>query len=882
MEPVSFILGTATLPLLYFAARYVNGMMEDSSIADAVQWEALATNKLVLTKDEAFIAVWEVSGPDLSFTSPERADALGLRVQRLLDTMDGDTMLHVDSVRVESEEHKSPDGTVPPVAKLIDEKRKEKYSSGDHFENRTFLALTVQPQSSAAGSFLSDLMYTGDYNTGESYEEKLEMAQEAAREFGQYLPDPLSPTRLEGKDLVSYLHLMMTGENADVTPPPPEYPSLRYLYAHDLQSGFEPKLGDKWYSVVGIWGYPEEVSMGVSEALYGVPFPYRFSNRLIGLNKAKALSEIQSRTGKFQMEANDLLSQLSSNPNESDPNNLYKDDRAQELAFETKEVERQVQSGNSLLHHTGVVIVWDEDKDQCHEKALQIKKHLRNAEGGFIVSEEKGMATQALIGSWAGHGEPNQRRYLLLSPSASRMLPITGTYPGPTETPCTFYEDDDGEPAPPLFYSSTEESVPFRFTPFGESGDVGHQAVVGPTGSGKSIFLNFQALRQIHYEGGRSIVFDRGHSFAPLCESLDGTFYDLDEMEVGFMPLADIDDSTELSWAVTWISDICRDQGVDIDPSRRQAIRNTLERVSQQSNRTLQNFQQIMSGRDKEVADALQPFAGRGDLGNLLNSNEDNFQDGHFLVIELGSLVDLDPNIFTPVLTYLFHKIGTMLSGSRPTHLIADEFFALARKSQTGRDRIEEALRTYRKKNAFVTIGTQAPGDLIGEETEGILNSINTHIMLPNPDALSPVQREAYKEIGLNPEQIQIIAESRPKREYITIQPDGSRKFDLDLGVELAFMTEFRDLTLKETANMIVEYKSRYGSTWIHEWLKARGLSDAANDAPLDVKRKDGTGDIKFLPAPEEGSEGLQPTGGQEFLEEGDGATQAPERTVSV
>jgi type IV secretory pathway VirB4 component len=867
-----FLSGVAVVPILFLTVQYVNDYLQSSSLADSVQWESLAASNLVATKDESFIAVWEISGPDLSFTPPSMVDSLADRVERLLNTVDGETMLHVDTIRIPSTEYASADGACPPVAEFLDQERRKDYSSGEHFENRTFIALTISPASESSTSFLSSYAYTGDYNTASSFEEKVSYAQERAREFRQYIPDDLNPTRLSGSDLTSYLYLMMTGDPQKVTAPPPEYPSLRYLFAHDLHSGFEPKLGDKWYSVVGIWGYPEKVSMGVSEALYDVSFPYRFSNRLIGLNKADALAAIKDRTKKFQMQANDFWSLLADNPDEADPNDLWKDDHAQAMAFETKEVERTVQSGTSLLHHTGTVIVWDEDKDRCREKAVEVKKHLRNVGGGYVVDQEKGMATEALFGSWAGHGEPNKRRYLMLSPSATRQLPVTGTYAGPETTPCSYYESDDGTQPPPLFYASTEESVPFRYSPFGYSGDVGHQAVVGPTGTGKSIFLAFQALRQLHFEGGRSIIFDRGHSFAPLTEAVDGVYYDLDEMETGFQPFSNVDHAPERRWAVTWISEICRHQGLTVDPDRRAKISETLKDLGTRSQhrRTLRNFQELIRGLDKQVAKALNPYSGKGELGNLLNGSEDQFRDSHFITIELGTITELDPQIFTPVLTYLFHKVGTLLSPERPTHVIADEYFALAKKSKAGRDQIEQALRTYRKENAFVTIGTQSPADLTGEDLQGITNSIKSYIMLPNPKATSPAQEKHYKSIGLNDEQINLISQARKKRDYISIQPRGARKFDLGLDAELAFLENYRDLSLKETAQKILEYKSEYGSRWIYEWLRARGMEEAANAAPLDKKRSDGTHDIKFLPAPSSHRE-MAPTAGPQHLD-GDGS----------
>lgn len=873
-----FVLGLAVSPVLYIATRYVGGLLSSPSLADSIQWEALATEDLVLCKDGAYIAVWEISGPDMSFSSAARADKLADNVADLLNVLDGNSMLHVETVRVPSTEYASPDSEdIPPVARFTDQQRKKDYQDGDHFENRTFLALTLGSQQQSAYSFLSAFMYSGNVDMTASTEEKVSAAQNRATEFSQFIPKALSPRRLSGDDLTSFLYLMMTGRDQDVTAPPSEYASLRYLAAHDVRSGFQTKIGDRWYGVVGIWGYPESVSVGVSESLHDVSFSYRFSNRLVGVDTSEALRQIQRRTGQYNVQGNDFFSLLSDNPERSDPDDLYQDDHAKEMAFETKDVEREVQAGHSLVHHTGAVIVWGESKEQCQTRITEVKKHLRNAGGGFLVDQETGMATEAVIGSWPGHGGPNKRRYLLMNYAAARILPITGTYAGPEETPCSFYQNEDGSQPPPLFYSSTQEDVPYRFTPYGQSGDVGHQAVIGPTGTGKSILLGFQAMRQLHFKGGRSIVFDRGHSFAPLTEALGGTYYDLDNIQDGFKPLADIEEESERQWAVSWICDLVSQQNVDVTPTRRRRISEVLNQMAQTTDRrTLSDLQTLLAPQDKALSRAMDPFTGGGELGDLLNSTTDHFRDSHMITIELGNLANFSSKIFAPVLTFFFHKIETLLSPSRPTHVIADEFYMLASNSPTALEKIEEALRLYRKENAFLTVGSQDPGDLVqGDTGAGILGQIKTQIMLPNPRALKPAQKSAYKEIGLTEEQIQLVASAEPKREYIVIQPGGARKIDLGLDSELLFQTPYKDLSFKETARMIRNMKSEYGSKWIHEWTKLRGREDLANDAPLDKKRRDGRRPTKLLPAPGQ-TEELPPPGDPKLIEErirhGDGA----------
>jgi type IV secretion system protein VirB4 len=853
---IALLVGMLIGGFLYLAAQWVMGFLKPDTLSDVLQWEILAAANMVGMKDRSFLAVWKVRGPDLTFATNAMVDNLADRVRRLLSTLNDETMRHVDSIRVPAYEYATAEGDCPAALDFMDRVRERQYAGGEYYDTTTYFALTISTRAEE-GSFFDSFLYSGDKGTiSNSYADLLQSAELIADDFESNIPDLLRPERLSGSDLVTYLHTCLSGHHHPVTAPSPQYPSLRYLYAHDMETGFEPHVGDHWFSVVGLWGYPEEMQMGVLKKLDELPFSYRYSNRLVGLGQQETLAAIEKRMGQFQMQANDWLSLLSDDPSQVDPNDLNKDEHSQQMAFEAKDVKRRVQSGQSILHHTGVVLVWDTVKSRAEKKARVVKKVLRNSGGGFVVSTEEGLGTESFIGTLPGHGSQNPRRYLLLAESVARLLPVLGTYAGPTETPCSFYEDEDGHAPPPLFYAKTKQYTPFRFSPYGESGDVGHQMVVGPTGAGKSIFLQFQAARQLHFEGGRSILFDRGYSFAPICEALDGTHYDLSNLDLGFMPLSGIADPSERRWAVSWITSILTLSGMKVGPTERQYVSDALTAMADAYEErqdpkylTLQEFSTQV--QDPQIKAAMKPFDGQGQLDGLLNAEEDIFHDDDFIVIELGDLMELDVEIFTPVLMFLFHRVENILSPTRPTHVVADEFFVFASKSPQGRDYFESALRTYRKKNAFVTLATQAPTDLTKKGMEGIVNSCPTKIMLPNANALDEVQRRGYKELGLNPTQIQVIADSTPKREYIVVQSDGTRRFDLGLTAELAFMTPGPGLSLSETADRMSEHKQLHGSKWIYKYLKYREQDEHLSEVVLDRTRGSGQKQPLLLPAPD-------------------------------
>jgi len=844
----------------HYLALWAMDFMTPSTLSDVLQWETLADDRLVGTKDRSFIAVWEVQGPDLTFATSATVDSLASKMERALRTLDENTVLHVDAVRLPAHDYATADSDVPAPLKVMDKFRASQYRRGDYFETPTYLALTISEEQNRS-TFFSNLFYTGEgARLRDTYQDLVHSAELRAEDFEANIPTELNATRLTGDALTTYLHTCLTGHHHSVTSPPTSFPSLRHLFASDLQSGFEPRVGDNWFCVVGVWGYPRRVQMGVVETLKELDFPFRYSNRLIGMSQAAALKAIETRQKSFQLKANDYFKLLSSDPDAVDPHELKKDTYSQELALETKHVSQNIQAGERLFHHTGLIIVWDPVKARAEKKARIVKKVLRNSGGGFVVQQEEGLGTEAFIGSLCGHASQNPRRYLLLSETVTRLLPIMGAYPGPLTTPSKHYVDlETGESPPPLFYAQTDEHTPYRFSPFGQSGDVGHQMVVGPTGTGKSILLGFMAARQLHFRNGRSILFDRGHSFAPLCEAMDGKHYDLSRMgeTAGFMPLSRLHIESERRWATSWIADIASMSGVKLTPGERNALNQTLHDMArtaaEKQDRAYLTMRELaVQVQNQNLKAALQPFCGSGELGGLLNASTDILTDNDFIVIELGDLMDLDVHISTPVLMYLFHKVETMLSATRPTHVVADEFFVFSAKSAQGRQYVENALRTWRKKNAFITIATQSPSDLIHDEMAGIVNSIMTKIMLPNPNALDTVQSRAYEHLGLNDKQIRVLAQSKPKCDYVSLQPGGTRRFNLGLSVELAFLTSAPGLSLADTADLMFDFKRRFGSTWIASWLRYRGFTEHLTHAVVDRRRGKGRREPLLLPEPDD------------------------------
>ena len=209
----------------------------------------------------------------------------------------------------------------------------------------------------------------------------------------------------------------------------------------------------------------------------------------------------------------------------------------------------------------------------------------------------------------------------------------------------------------------------------------------------------------------------------------------------------------------------------------------------------------------------------------MCSSDLDSLGGGAFQVFEIGHLMNLGEKNLVPILVYLFHRVEQRLRDERPSLLIIEEAWITALNSVFGQ-KVEEWLRTLRKKNTAVVFVSQSLADVVGSTRRDIiLESCPTKIFLPNPEAENEQVRRLYQSIGLNSRQIRMLAMAVPKRQYYYTSPLGRRLISLGLGpVALSFV----GMAGREAIASVDGLMATHGSTWPAEWLHARGLAGAA------------------------------------------------------
>ena len=135
-------------------------------------------------------------------------------------------------------------------------------------------------------------------------------------------------------------------------------------------------------------------------------------------------------------------------------------------------------------------------------------------------------------------------------------------------------------------------------------------------------------------------------------------------------------------------------------------------------------------------------------MGRFVDAEEDGLGASRFITFEIEKLMAQGERVLLPVLTYLFHRIDQRLDG-RPTIVVLDEAWVMLMNGTFGA-KVEEWLRTLRKKNAAVILATQSVTEVANSSLRDlILESCPTKIYLPNAEARSPATAELYRKFGL-------------------------------------------------------------------------------------------------------------------------------------
>ena len=777
---------------------------EKGKLSSYVPWICLIDKGVVLNKNGTLQKTLKYRGYDLDSSTVYELKNINAKLNDVIKRLGQGWSLNVEARRKRCTDYIEAENEILAID-IIEKERKLNFLENEHFESEYYLTivqLIPTDNSKKVGEIFLEYAKKSEIldKTLENFNKEFKKILNLFKEIF------LEVTELDDEETYTYLHSCVSTKTDKVVVPEIPYAMANYLCDSDLVGGLKPKLRGKEIRCISIQGFPNYTVPGFFDVLNRLNIPYRWITRFLMLSKLEALSKMErkyknifsQRLSLFQRVYAELTGEKEENSRKLNEDALNK----------ANEVRTQIAltAGDYVSQgfYTCTLIVDGDSIDEVEERVDVISKTINNM--GFITIEESINSVEAFLGSIPGNITNNIRMPILNTITLSHLLPVSSVWGGDSW--------NKHLNAPPLIYTKTKGSTPFRFNIHIE--DIGHSAIVGPTGYGKSVLLGLIASSFMKYKDSRVYFFDKDASSRVLTYAVGGEFHDLGNDELSFQPLANIEIVEEKEWAYGWILEILEQENVKVSPTQKEKIWKALDNLAKTpiELRTISNF--YTSVNDREIKEALIPYKIGGALGKYFDSDKDTLNFSRWQVFEMNQVINNKKGI-TPLLSYIFRRIENSLDGN-PCIIILDECWMFF-DNPIFAAKIREWLKVLRKKNCSVIFATQELGDILNSKLfTTVLDACQTKVFLPNPNAFADNYIPIYQKFGLNKTEIEIISKATKKKEYYYKSTKGSRLFELDLKEKTLSLIASSDLPKQNKAKELKEIY-RDANDFTREWL---------------------------------------------------------------
>lgn len=794
--------------------------------AELVPWMLLVTDDVVLCKDGSLVALYEFAGVHLEACAPGEETRVTRALEHALRAFDERCSLWwiVDRRRAPP----ARPGSFPdPVSAMIDRHWCAALERQGPYVNRHLFAVCLAPATGAA-TWLETFAQgrrSGLLGTlVRSFDRREAFALEAARidrdlarlaslleAFAEGVPF-LGLRRLAGGALLAALH--DRASPASEGQPVRGLPMPCYLDAwlpdNQLEVGRDilrfSHLNESALRVaaLAIKGWPAETWPGMLDELLSVPgeltvvgvlrieHPQRAARRIRDAERHQRnlrkgvmayLREAATREESAQVDAGRVR---------------LAEDAAEALAAITAE-------GAVFGHACLTVIARSTDAEALAQTLRECGTRLRRR--GFLLLRERvnllGAFTVSLPGQWA----LTPRWHLVSAANACDLAPLRTQASGPPDN--AHLSRQLGSPQPVLTHLPALDGTRIAFDLHVD--DVGHTLLLGPSGSGKSVLLNFLLAQARRYPGVRICLFDRDYAARIPTLLQGGAHIDLgrESRAPRLNPLARLADLDERAWVARWVAMLMGE--VAARPEARRALTEAIDLVAAQPPQAWR-LRALAAMLPAPLAAALAPWVGDGGFARYFDHPDDALDLGALACLELGALYR-ESAVAAAFLEYAFHRLERTLDGT-PAFVCIDEAWSVLGDARFAA-RLGDWLRTLRKRNAAVILATQSLAEIEASPVlPVILDNVPTRIHLAN--AHVHAQRRLYVErLGLTEAQLARIRDLRPGGEAYVMQP--GRAWVLQCRFPPPLLAALRSDPLAQ--RLFRRVQAQGGDDWIDRYL---------------------------------------------------------------
>ena len=738
------------------------------SMAHFIPYKCHWNSSTIITHDEKLIRIIRVKG--FSF---ETADDIDIDIKKrtrnnLLKSMSsGNFSLYFHTIR--RKEKGFPDGSMPEgFSKDLNDAWQQKHSDSECYVNEHYFTLIRGLNKggiSGIQNMITKIQHQADKSSWENfmndaYEELEEATERILNGFSSYSAELLEIRESENgffsEPLEFLARLVNCGNSQPLLIPLGDiahYLPLNRLYFGNKTIEIHSLSGVKYAGVVSIKEYRPSTHSGILDGFMQMPFELIVSQSFSFVDRAIAISSMQLQQRRLTQSEDVATSQIGAIDEALDSA------MSGEFAFG--------------LHHLTILCIQDTLKKI--ETALSLATvQLSNC--GINGVREKINLEPAYWAQLPGNNDYMARRSTV---NTLNIASFASFHNYPTG------KRDGNHWGNALTVLNTSSGTPYFFN--FHIRDVGHTMIVGPTGAGKTVLLNFLCAQAQKFRP-KLFFFDKDRGAEIFVRSIGGIYIIPSASKVsGFNPFQLADTLENRSFLVEFLKALISADSKSIPAHEVDRINEAVAgnfKIPKEKRR-LRNLAPFMGLMGPgTIAGRLAKWHSNGSHARLFDNELDliDLDASRTFGIEMGHILQ-DKEAIGPVLLYLFQRIQNSISGE-PTMIVLDEAWALI-DNPVFAPKIKDWLKVLRKLNAMVVFATQSVEDATKSDiSDTLVQQTSTQIFLPNLKATS-VYRSVFR---LSEREFNLVRTTDPSSRFFLVKQDND---GVVAKIDLSGMEEF-------------------------------------------------------------------------------------------
>ncbi|MEP3329831.1 VirB4 family type IV secretion system protein [Sedimentitalea sp.] len=502
-------------------------------------------------------------------------------------------------------------------------------------------------------------------------------------------------------------------------------------------------------AMFGINEYPSTTRPNMLDDLLTAPFRFVLSHSFRCVAKSEAMKSMKLKEGRMR--------------NANDP--------AYSQADELQAARDELMSGSFVMgEHNMSLLLFGDDPASLRAHVSDASTLLANS-GAVVAREDLGLES-AFWAQLPGNQSKRLRPALITGRNFAALSPLHNH-------PVGHRSGNLWGPAVAKLKSSADSAFYFSF----HVGDLGHTGIFGPSGTGKTVVLNFM-LSQLEKLSVKRVLFDKDCGGEIFVRASGGTYLAFDTGEkTGCTPFKalELTPSNE-AFLVSLVTSMLTDPQHPLsaeDYARIEAAVSGLANVpkDRRSVSVLRELIGFGTGEADDIGNRLDKWAGNGRLAWVFDGDADEISlDANLIGFDITSFLD-DPTIRNPLMMYLMHRVEQLITGQRIAIFIDEFWKALADDYFVGF--VKDKLKVIRKQNGIVVASTQSTSDVVESPiSRTVIEQCATLIFFRNDRAN---EAELIGQFGLTHRELQIVRNELSIGQFLVKQGGNSVVCELDL-----------------------------------------------------------------------------------------------------